>query len=178
MADINSGRNIACLNAKPGIKFIQLSKWKPHIGFINSLNEVVFFDEVIFYKYEARDINVNTTLQHQDEGEVYEYEINIDLQKIDKDTSKELNSLSDMLLIAITIDEYEEKRVYGFESGLDVNLTETSGGAKSSFSGYNLKLKGSGEIIAGIKIIENAGKVLSINDKVLTTTTGGKVLTI
>lgn len=147
MADLTSGRLLPCLDSKAGVETIYLGKWVRDSGVIDLQNEVTFTSPIIFHEYQARDIQVSESLQNSDEGEIYQFSINVDLQKIDKETSKELNVLCDLLLIAVVQFENGNQKVYGFSSGLDVGLNETSGGGKSSFSGYNLTLKGEDEKI-------------------------------
>lgn len=177
MEFLTTGRALPCLDSKAGVKSVKLGKWQPNIGTINN-NELSLDVSLDLFEYEARDVSVNSTIQHNDEGEIYEFDITIDLTKVTKEDSKNINTLSDHVLIAFIKNEEGILRVYGIDSGLDISVSETSGGAKSSFSGYNLKLEGESEFIPFTQSVSPSRTVLVLGDNIILTLGNNEVLTL
>lgn len=163
-------------NIKAGIRNIRLAKWSKDLFYERKGNQLINIEPLVFYTFKVPNINYNTTLEHNDEGESYRTSIEFDLYKITKENAELFNIISELQLIAILTDEYNRDIVFGLENGLTPKISETTGGAKSSFSGYNISLTGEQEEEPLFSVlfepIQNSvltihEDVLIINDKVL-----------
>ena len=139
---IGKGRNIPCLNSKGGNETIYLAKWSKDINYSLVDDQVSNLSGLSFFKFESLDVIAGQSLEHSDRGEIYSIDISFSLLKVDKETSATVNSLIDMFLVAVVFDNYGQGRIFGLKNGLSGSFSETSGGAKQSFSGYQIKLKG------------------------------------
>lgn len=163
-------------DVKAGIKSIKIAKWKSDLFYEKQGNELINIEELDFYKFEVPSINYNTTIDHNDEGESYNINVDFDLYKVTKENASLFNIISELQVIAVLKDEYNRDVVLGLQNGLTPNISETSGGAKTSFTGYNISLTGEQDeqplfsslfeptLSSVLRINED---VLIINDKVL-----------
>ena len=139
---LSKGRKEPCLDGKGGNEKIYLAKWSKDINYSVQNDEIQTLSGLDFKLFESLDIATDLNLEHTDEGEFYSIDINFSMFQVDKETSQLMNALSDMFLVAVVFDAYGLGRVYGLKNGLSGSFPETSGGAKQSFSGYKIELKG------------------------------------
>ena len=138
---LNYGRDMPCINAKAGIKSLFVAKWKPYVSYQTN-NGLISGVDADFVELESNEITADVNTNHTDEGEVVSVNITLNLIDVDLETSNLLHKLNDMFLIVGTIDEYDNIRVYGIKNGMALSFSETSGGSKTSFKGYNVNIKG------------------------------------
>lgn len=171
-----NGNILKPCNPKAGIKSVKLAKWKRNLFYEKSGNELTNIEELVFYEFQSPVMNYVSTLDDSDEGEFYSISIDFEVSKLTKEQSNNLNLISNLQLIAILQDEYGNDVIFGLENGLTPKISETTGGSKSSFSGYNVSLTGDQKeepLFSQLFSSNNSnvltidGDVLTINDKVL-----------
>ncbi len=174
---LNYGRNIPCIDAKAGIKSLFVAKWKPYISYQTN-NGLISSIDADFFELQSNEITADVNTTHTEEGEITDIDISLNLINIDIETSLLLHRLNDMYLIVGTVDHYGEHRIYGLKNGMSLSFTETTGSSKTSFKGYNVKIKGMQTNIPdyGVSGIFTTGTVLVIDDKVLIINKLGLVL--
>lgn len=146
--DITTGRNIPCLDAKPGVdRFFLIPR--TDLGadaFTLTNNEVTSLDisitEAFEYKLGGHDENVFTQTK-PDNGRasgatVFDQEFVAKLKKVDKATSAELLIVSKSVPNVVVKDNQGNYRLMGLSEGCYSVIEEASGGAKTDFSGYTV----------------------------------------
>lgn len=146
--DLNSGRLIGCLDAKPGVDDFYLIP-RTSLGkdaFTIGGNEVTALDVAIteVFKYQLRGDDENIFTQtNPDNGrasgtKVFDQSFVVKLKKIDKATSAELTIVGKSVPNVVVKDNEGHYRLMGLTEGCYSTLEENSGGAKADFSGYTL----------------------------------------
>ena len=146
--DLTSGREIPCIDAKPGIDdFYLIPRTSLGAGaFTLTGNEVTGLDVLIteVFKYQLRGDDENIFTQTKpDNGRssgatAFDQEFVVKLKKIDKATSAELNIVSKSTPNVVVKDNQGQYRLMGISEGCYSIIEEASGGAKTDFSGYTV----------------------------------------
>lgn len=146
--DLTSGRDIPCIDAKPGIDDFYLI---PRVAlgadaFTLTGNEVTALDlsitEVFKYQLRGDDENIFTQTKpdngRQSGATAFDQEFVVKLKKVDKATSAELNIVSKSTPNVVVKDNQGNYRLMGISEGCYCIIEEASGGAKTDFSGYTI----------------------------------------
>jgi hypothetical protein len=139
---LNKGyRELQCKDNLSGVKNIYLFKFVPYFYTSIQVNEgleLISYPATYAYKYELRgDYSLNQSLN--DEGE-WTQSIEVELKKIDIETTIELNRISRNLVGCIV--EYQSGlfALMGLRGGCEMSLGTKTGSTKSEFSGYTLSI--------------------------------------
>ena len=138
--DLTSGRLRAC-DVKAGIKRVFIGKWTKNLSYTFVGNTITSINDTPLL-FETINANYTATLSHTDEGEFYNITAKLDLPKVNKTDSATLNILSELNTYIVLENQNNQLVFLGLENGLTPKISETSGGAKSSFNGYSIELKG------------------------------------
>lgn len=142
MSVLTSGRKRPCDDNIGGIKEVWLATYTyyaPNL-IINYKSMVVTgFPDTQFYEYKG----VQKTFEEniRDDGG-YDQELTIKLLKQDYLTVNKLSLILNSRLRAVVIYNSGKIKVAGLHNGLDASVSALSGGSKSDFNGYELKLTG------------------------------------
>jgi len=139
---LNKGyKELECKDNLSGVKNIYLFRFIPYFYTSIQVNEGLelrSYPLTYVYRYELRG---NYTLQQSlnDEGE-WTQSIEVELKKIDVETTTELNRISRNLVGCIV--EYENGlfALMGLRGGCEMSLGTKTGSTKSEFSGYTVSL--------------------------------------
>lgn len=171
-----NGNILKPCNPKAGIKSVKLAEWKRDLFYEKAGNELTNIQELVFYEFQSPIMNYVSTLDNSDEGEFYSISIDFEVSQLSKEKSKDLGLISNLQLVAVLQDEYGNDVIFGLENGLTPKISETTGGSKSSFSGYNISLTGEqreeplfSQLFSATSssVLTIDGMVLTINEKVL-----------
>jgi len=145
---IANGREIPCLNAKPGVDRFYLIP-RTELGkdaFTITDGQVTAVDASIteIFKYDMRGndenvININKEETGRSTGATtYNEEFIAKLGTVDRETSQELDKVARATPNVVVKDNHGNYRLLGLSEGSYLNIQETSGGAKTDFNGYTL----------------------------------------
>lgn len=125
-----------------GIKEVWLASFVPYastliIGWKDMV--VTGFPDTRFFQYEGRQQSFDETMR-EDGG--YDQEVSLRLIKQDYLTIQKLSLLMHQKVRAVLVYNSGKIRFVGVHNGLDVRVNAVSGGGKSDFNGYELRLSG------------------------------------
>lgn len=142
MSVLTSGRKEPCKDNIGGISEIWLTSFVPYSAkIIEGYREMLItsFPTTLMFKYEGQGKSLSESIN---EDRSYSQEVTIRLAKQDLFTAGLLDTLLKKKVRAIVIDRLGGERVAGLHNGLDAELIVTSGGNRSDYNGYDLKLEG------------------------------------
>ncbi len=156
--NLTRGRKEPCKDNIGGIRELNLMTYVEHdvraiVGYRNLL--ITSFPVTQVYKYEGQEKRFDET--YNEDG-YYEQELNIRLVKQDLSTSQLLLILSKSRVRATITDYLGKTRIAGLVNGLDAEIKAISGGQKSDFVGYEVRLTGLEELKAPyVESLEDLG---------------------
>lgn len=155
---LTSGRKEPCKDNIGGVKEIHLMTYVEYdvrsiVGYRDLF--ITSFPPTQIYKYEG---NQKTFDETYNEDGYYIQEINIRLIDQNIQTAQLLSILLKNKVRAVVTDWKGNRKLAGVINGLDVEVTTNTGGGKSDFNGYSIKLTGLEELQSPfITSLEDAG---------------------
>ena len=165
--DITTGRGLMCKNSQGGLNEIYIF---PYVQYLDSqivrtaLTLTSFPATTIYRFYSTADPNFQDIEQEDAGGKSYRESISMTFPVID--TQQEFEKLLKMDYRMIVQDRNGLYRLLGaYKGGTFNNLSQPTGGAKSSFSGYTIDFQASEELPAlFISSLSGAGFTVSPDD--------------
>ena len=137
---LSKGYNdLECKDNLSGVNRLYLFSFTPlpytQINVIEGV-ELIGFPKQVLWKYELRgDFTLNQSI---DEDGMVNQNITCDLQKIDLETTKELNKVTRKLIGVVVESNLGYYALMGLRNGCEIDFNTTTGASKAAFSGYQL----------------------------------------
>ena len=141
MSDLTSGRTEPCKDNLSGISQIYLADFVEYAERLMPGRKdmlLTSFPPTLIVEFESRQKKADENYQ----TDKYEQTISFTMAHQDLPTTQNLSLLLNKRVRAVIVDRKGGIKVYGLESGLDVDITVKSGGGKADFNGYEVNLKG------------------------------------
>lgn len=142
MSRLTSGRTEPCKDNVGGIKEIWLASYvhySPNLILNYKSMVVTGFPDTQFYEYKGVQKSFDETFR--DDGG-YDQELSIKLVKQDYLTANKLSLIFNGKVRALVVYNSGKIRFAGVHNGLDATVNAISGGGKSDFNGYEIRLNG------------------------------------
>lgn len=167
------GRKEPCKNSLGGIRRVYFMDYKYYPPIRIELNEekteLISFPVTIIYEFEQRaDGSFDQNLTN-DEGVIYEQTLEVPLKKDSVTTLREIRLLSRKELRVIIEDSLGNLFLMGLYNGVNItDYTRETGGSKSDFNGYNLKMEARENMPAPfLRSLEGTGFIPPLENKTL-----------
>lgn len=144
MCQLTTGRTEPCRDNIGGIKNVYLF---PYVSYsITQITRnkqlVTSFPTTTIYQFYTTNANFNEQISNDENGETYSQSLTFRLNKVDLQTTRNLNGARDLFFRYIVEFNNGSFRLGGLYQGANMTFTINSGGAKGDGSYYDITLEG------------------------------------